>query len=82
MDSHFPHNLVTETILWEMSVLFDYCSLLFLCVSWPVLPASPYYAEHIRLKDKENESEYLYDKCNFMFCYDADLYSVYVNAYL
>ncbi len=45
-----PHNLVRETILWEMSLLLDYCSLLLLCVSWLFPPAASAHAEHIRLK--------------------------------
>lgn len=36
-----PHNLIRETILWEMPVLFDYYSL----VSWRFPPVSS-HAEH------------------------------------
>lgn len=65
-----PHNLVRETILWEMSVLFDYSSLLSLCVSCPFPPVPSSYAENIRLKNKGKESEYLDSSimvCSFMF---------------
>lgn len=65
-----PHNLVRETILWEMSALFDYCSLLSLCVSCPLPPVSSSYTEHIRLKDEGKESEYLDSSnmvCSFMY---------------
>lgn len=55
MDSHFPHNLVRETILWEMLALFDYCSLLSSCVSCPFPPVSSHYAELLRLKDEGSE---------------------------
>lgn len=45
-----PHNLVRETILWEMSTLFDYCSLLlslWVSCSFPLVSSS--YSAHIGL---------------------------------
>lgn len=44
-----PHNLVRETILWEMSALFDYCSLLSLWVSCSFPLVSSSYSAHIGL---------------------------------
>lgn len=51
-----PHNLVRETILWEMSALFNYCSHPSLCFSWLFPPVSPHCAEHNGLKEG-NKSE-------------------------
>ena len=49
-------NLVKETLLWEMLLLFDYHPSLSLCVSWPFPPhVSSHYTKHVRLEDEGNE---------------------------
>lgn len=44
-----PHNLVRETLLWEMPLLFDYRSLLSSCVSWTLPPVT---SSCVRLEDE------------------------------
>lgn len=60
-----PHNLVRETIWWEMSALFDYCLLLSLWVScsFPLVCSS--YSAYVRLREKQENVHV--DYCNIMF---------------
>lgn len=61
MDSHFPHNLVSESILWEMSALFDYKLDLLQCS--PHSSPCGFLLYHLRLKDKQDESQTFHTFC-------------------
>lgn len=53
-----PHNLIRETLLREMSALFDYRSLLCLWVSFLFPPVSLNSVKYNRLGNKANEYVY------------------------